>query len=453
MLSNESLNCNSDRNSLIFNVKDKVEAQKFQNLVNRFSSSSQTRTERASAVRGCSNTPLTPRTQKKRALQKLNLSAKSSKGFSPQSIETEHQSSPVKGIDISIDYLMGMARLSPLQLQPFIDYLQQSFDFAFEYQPIAKYHGKYLFRNQLISPVNGIKIYYNDNGYLSDTSITLALIIPGTPLRTVSLTDIVQIVHKLDVEFRVKFTRIDVRFDDHKMRVGAYELWELVKQGDIAGSRKYKFISSGIAGDNGEIYSDAIYLGSKRRILNIYNANFLHGIPAIRWEGRFREDRATTITNYLSSIANTDYDLNLLLSYLGNKVLDIAKFVMRGLDRHQQLDRYENHEFYDSLIQDIGAINPDLLKLDPKPKLTEREFISKTFDWLNRQVFKRLNILEKVFGDSTFQYIYDLCIAQAEERITIKDKILLSASQDMLLSLTDNSFSGLLEDCSMVPQF
>lgn len=393
---------------------------------------------------GSSNTPLPPQVRRRKAGKGFALSHASPNFKNRSQIEIKNNQKS-ETVDISIDYLMGVIRKQPYNtVSALVAYLQDVFDCALEYQPVRKKHGSYVFLNQLSSPLNGLKLFYNDDGRYNIDSVTLAFVIPGKPLRTLSVLKIIDLVKTLTNNYQAIFTRIDVRLDDYKKRVAPLELWELVKKGDVAGSRKWMFMSSGAVGDHGESGSDSLYLGSKRRQINIYNAEFLHGISAIRWEGRFREDRATSIINYL---VNTSADIQDIYSYLGNKILSIAKFVVRGLDFHQSLDRFAKYEFYESLLQDVGVVDPELLKLDSSPKITEREFVVKTFDWLHRQVFKRLLLLKETFGDMYYDNMLDICFKDAAERYSDKDKILKYALQDLVVSISTDSFTGLVDDC------
>ena len=328
-------------------------------------------------------------------------------------------------VDIGIDYLMGNIRLTRTEFSRFLAYVCSSFKIELDFREESITHGRYRFTHQAVSPINGLKLFYK---LLPTGKVLVAFICPGKSLRPLSFYDVVCFITRLVSAYNAKFTRIDIRLDDYVRRVSIKYLEHLAESGDVAGVSKYKGINSGAIGDEGDSNSRSLYLGSKRRILNIYNAEFMHGIPADRWEGRFREDRASNIANYIADNIDDFVDdptemLVHLLQYCGNKVLDIAKFIDRKGNKSQAISKFKRYDFYQSLLDDVGELDPALLKDEPKPKLNAYQFVTQTFDWLNRQVFKRLAMMESCFGSALFDTIYNRCLSNALDNFNKVDMI------------------------------
>ena len=355
--------------------------------------------------------------------------------------EEDHKSKDnPKKVDIGIDYLMGILKLSSDKANSFLAYLSQVFDCKLDFREYFISHGCYDFHYIYESPISGLKIYYEMN---EDTTVTLALIAPGKSLRPLSMMQILEFIVRAFVVYRCKFTRIDVRVDDYKKRSNIRMFHNLAKKGDVAGVTKRAYMESGVVGDGGRDEAETLYLGSKRTGLRIYNAELLHDIPAYRWEGVFREERCITIINRI--VGNFEdfpedpmKQLAEIVKYLGNKVMDIAKFIKRKKDTKQAISRYQRYSFYKSLIKDIGEIDPELLKDEPKPKLNSYEFVMKSFEWLNKQVFKRLELLRESFGIN-FDQLLDECLKSAKDRYSNADDIRQEEINDFIKNIPQHN--------------
>ena len=387
---------------------------------------------------GPSNTPLQPQAQSSNSL----LACVTEEATKLRQFLKDHSKSIVKKVDeiaephfhsnqkldIGIDYLSATVRdISTDVFKNLINYLTQVFGVEFDYSDTPHKYGQYRFTDTLVAPVNGLKIYYQLN--LSGT-YTIALICPGKSLRPLTITSIFEFIIRAKLVYRCKFTRIDIRLDDYRKRVSFGYLHRLAVRGDVAGAQKRLYMDGGVVGDKGSSKSESMYLGSKRQQLNIYNADFLHDIDAYRWEGRFRENRCETIINFIvanyEDFTDNHYSqLTFLVQYLGNKVLAIAKFVKRNGDRKQAISRFERYPFYQSLLDDVGELDAELLKTEPEPELNTYEFVRKSFDWLNKQVFKRIQLLIQSFGKSLFSNIFENCLNSASQRFTNADCIRL----------------------------
>ena len=341
---------------------------------------------------------------------------------------------PERKIDIGIDYLMGTLRMSQDNFNSFLEYICSTFQVELDFSEVQHRHGCYEYTNLGFSPVTGLKIYFS---YDANGKVFASYIIPGKAVRPLSFYEVCEFITRSYHVYCAKFTRIDIKIDDYVRRASMAELLELAQKGDVANVEKYLYMTSGKVGDGGKSKSDSIYFGSKRRQLNVYNAQLLHEIPADRWEGRLRDERAESVVKYIANNFEDFHDdprefLVPLLQYCAHKVLNIAKFVKRNGDKKQSVNRFEKYEFYESFFDDIGRIDPLLLKDEPRPHLNPYQFVVRSFDWLNRQVFKRLATLQKAFGVETFQQVYEKCSEVAYGKFSNQDFIRLVSTSSFI---------------------
>ena len=329
---------------------------------------------------------------------------------------------------INCDYLQGVGTLHDIkQVQAFKALIESQFKTKLSVRhPSYFKSGIHIYDHVAECPITKIKfcyiedIVYEGNSYSSTYRYMFA--IPGTPLRSVHPESWMTFVVRVSEVYRAKFTRFDVRVDDYKRRVDLKKLVKLAKSGDVARVQQFMHIEAGAIGQKDTI--STVYFGSKRRQLIIHNAEFLHDLKCDRWEARFREVRAKECVRYI--VDNFDIDsskdvlvkINNVLRYLGNKALKIVDFVKRKGDKAQGIKRYRRYNFFTSLLKDISEL--DLLPPIRDPKLNAIEFIQKSFNWFNRQVFKRFALLEQIFK-TNFPYILQMCMNIASERFDNDD--------------------------------
>ena len=329
---------------------------------------------------------------------------------------------------INCDYLQGVGTLHDIkQVEAFKALIESQFKTKLSVRhPSYFKSGIHIYDHVAECPITHIKfcyiedIEYEGNSYSSTYRYMFA--IPGTPLRSIHPESWMTFVVRASEVYRAKFTRFDVRVDDYKRRVKLKKLVKLAKSGDVARVQQFMHIEAGAIGQKDTI--STVYFGSKRRQLIIHNAEFLHDLKCDRWEARFREVRAKECVKYI--INNFDVDssecilvqINNILRYLGNKAVKIVDFVKRKGDKAQGIKRYRRYNFFTSLLKDIGEL--DLLPPIRDPKLNAIEFVQKSFNWFNRQVFKRFALLEQIFK-SNFPYIIQMCMNLATERYDNED--------------------------------
>lgn len=329
---------------------------------------------------------------------------------------------------INCDYLQGVGTLHNIkQVEAFKTLIESQFKTKLSVRhPSYFKSGIHIYDHVAECPITHIKfcyiedLVYEGNGYSSTYRYMFS--IPGTPLRSVHPESWMIFVVRASEVYRAKFTRFDVRVDDYKRRVRLKKLVKLAKSGDVARVQQFMHIEAGAIGQKDTI--STVYFGSKRRQLIIHNAEFLHGLKCDRWEARFREVRAKECVRYIINNFDVDSSKNILiqinnvLRYLGNKALKIVDFIKRNGDKKQDIKRYRRYNFFASLLKDIGEL--DLLPPIREPKLNAIEFIQKSFNWFNRQVFKRLALLEQIFK-TNFPYIIQMCMNIASERFDNDD--------------------------------
>lgn len=329
---------------------------------------------------------------------------------------------------INCDYLQGVGIVYDIrQVEAFKALIESQFKTKLPVQhPSYFKSGIHIYDHVADCPITKIKFCYIEDTVYEGGSYSYTyrymFSIPGTPLRSVHPESWLTFVVRASEVYKAKFTRFDVRVDDYKRRVDLKKLVKLAKSGDVARVQQFMHIEAGAIGQKDTI--STVYFGSKRRQLIIHNAEFLHDLNCDRWEARFRETRAKECVRYIINNFDIESDediliqINNVLRYLGNKALKIVDFVKRKGDKAQGLKRYRRYGFFTSLLKDIGEV--DLLPPIRDPKLNAIEFVQKSFDWFNRQVFKRFALLEQIFK-TNFPYIIQMCMNLASERFDRDD--------------------------------
>ena len=109
--------------------------------------------------------------------------------------------------------------------------------------------------------------------------------------------------------------------------------------------------------------------------------------------------------------------------------MKIVDFVKREGDKSRELKRYRRYKFYYSLLEDIGEV--DIGNLPKQESVNAAEFVQKTFDWGNRQVFKRFALMSVAFSFD-FNYVFNECLAAAAIKFTSKDILWIEEIQTFI---------------------
>ena len=320
---------------------------------------------------------------------------------------------PIGGVSVNVDYLQTTGLLTVHRcgnglmagVEELFDFIKSFFGDSFIDQGEGFKNGCWRYQ-KCYKTVNGIIFAYG----LFKEGIRYYLQIPGVPLRKIEVTGWKRLISGLVATFAAKFTRIDICVDDYKRRVTGKRLVQLCKKGDVARVKSYCHIESGAIGSESE---STVYFGSGRKQIYFYNAEFLHKFAADRWEARFREDRAHIIATHIADEYQFDFDkfesydaMNQeMLRYLGGCCLGAVDFVKRNGDTDHSLSNFARYGFYESLVQDVGAIQHIPV---PKPLLDTFGYVCKKLKWLNKSVFRTIASLYTALGDEDFnEYLND----------------------------------------------
>jgi DNA relaxase NicK len=181
-------------------------------------------------------------------------------------------------------------------------------------------------------------------------------------------------------------TRLDIALDDYKRRVE----FETVKAAGDSGHyrlvKSFKSIQSKICSEAGSV--GTCYFGSSDKILRFYNAEFVHGIKADRWELQLRADIAQSAFDvYLSQVEN-------LASMLVAEV-DFGIFGKYYRD-------FVRFDWWESLIQDAGSVYSI-------PRSSYEPDLSRTILWLDTAVAPTLAVLRSGLGSQFNVFLNQLC--------------------------------------------
>ena len=372
-----------------------------------------------------------------------------SKRFVDVSFQAEN-SCPINGISIGLDYLQCTGNI-PLDDHPdrkignVIRFVKSFLDVGLTDSgdtfsvPRRTYNNKY-------TSINGVVFAY---GYFDD-GLHYYLQFPGVPLRMLRALEWKALISGLYFDHYAKFTRSDLRFDDYKRRITGQKLVELAQRGDVGRVQKYKYIESGAIGSPGET---TVYFGGGRKQLYFYNAEFIHGIPADRWEARFREGGAHQILTHIAELEYTleehereeltqDQIVERMLRYMGSVCLGCVDFVHRNNRKGRSLKEFDRYDFWQSLIDDIGGIEHISV---PRPKLDAIQFVQKTVKWLDKSVFKRFAICFTAFGKEFFDEYFNQEIKLGSARFDDNDLDWISQLKNLFDTLESDAKMSKLE--------
>ena len=258
-------------------------------------------------------------------------------------------------LDLGISYLVGNFRISKKLFYSFCNYVSSIFAIQLNFIEEDSRHGKYLYNKSAISYERDLKIMYKE---FSDFSIQSSFVISDEILKAQPLKNILEFIVRASQFYGVSFSRIDLRMDDYKRRVTISELHRLVQDGEVVGVSKYKVTSKRSKSSK----VDSIRLISKRRYLEVYNAEFVHDIAAERWKARFIERRVDSIVDYIvekyDDFENIqDICLIEVLKFIGKKILSVAEFVSLDKNKIKTSKKPKRYKFYQSFYDDLEKFN------------------------------------------------------------------------------------------------
>jgi len=253
---------------------------------------------------------------------------------------------------------------------------------------------------------------------------------PGQPCDELTPADLVLLMQVFKDSFEGRGERIDVCLDDFSRRIDPHDLLEIAKIKDYSRFRQFHLRQSY---ENGNKLSyDSIVFGSLKKgwikQLEVYDKNLetKGKINAVRWEAKFREDKADTI---FTMLAGTSGNLDAFALLCGSIVVGSITFIHRNGDKN--IPRLDEYDFWKLIKEGLSD-----LRIRSKKKVNTVTGIIK---WVERQVAPNFACLSKLFKSEKtfFAWILDL-LRDGEGR--------LNANQ---LNIVDR-YSGSLEHKSFV---
>lgn len=275
-----------------------------------------------------------------------------------------------------VDYLSGVGNFSTFgEMKAFLDGNAERLEPKDKF--IFKNHGGILGERFNIG-ISSVKKMYG--GYRQDDDcIRLILQLPGTFCS--AMTNQHEHVQYFCTHLRP--TRFDSAMDDYKRRVSQITVNQLGELGHYKGLNSYKMIQRRPSQDIDPIKT--CYFGSDTsdKKIRFYDAEFIHGIGADRWELEARREYAEDAAAQF--IDNPEC--------LGGMITGAIDFVKRGATWRDE----ERYSFWESIIREIGEV-----KLYRK---TDEPTLERMISWLHRQVGGSLSILYHGLGENEFNKI------------------------------------------------
>jgi len=267
---------------------------------------------------------------------------------------------------------------------------------------------------------NGVRILFDTDIEKADFhNHRVFLECPGRGCNELTPSDLCLLMQIFMDEFEGRGERIDVCLDDYKRRITPQELQEIAKRGDHSRFQKWHVRQSFERGN--QLSYDAIVFGSLKKgwvkQLEVYDK----GLESkgekncIRWEVKYREDKADTVFRML---AGTCGNLDAFALFCGSIVVGSIDFIHRkeGVKNLNRLDRYK---FWESLTEGL-----DGLCIRSAKKVNT---ITGTIEWIKRQVAPNLSLVWQLFPSEkvAFSWFIDL-LHDGEERMNENQQSIVS---------------------------
>jgi hypothetical protein len=187
----------------------------------------------------------------------------------------------------------------------------------------------------------------------------------------------------------IKFTRCDIALDDYDKRVTFDEVRHLGVTGHYRLLDTFKYVESCLI--KGATPAPTCYFGNSDKIIRFYDAEFVHGIAANRWELQLRG-------------LNAQYVIN---EYLVAQSC-LAAFVVGAIDfgyfANSSFDSFKRALWWESLIREFHGepikIPSDRLKPD----------IFRSANWIREQGGVVLAVLKLGLQDEFEQWMREVCL-------------------------------------------
>ncbi|AIE73846.1 MULTISPECIES: replication initiation factor domain-containing protein [unclassified Synechocystis] len=294
-----------------------------------------------------------------------------------------------KHLSIGIDYLQGMARFSEFrQLESFLEEVQAGMvtgDKCFFDQEGVTIGRKF---NNRIRSVKGLWGGFT----VHDDYIDCHLQFPGTICW--EFTDQLKSLELIKERLK-KLTRIDIAIDDEKRRISQKKIQALAEKKHYKGLDSFKFIESKAV--KGEEPIGTCIFGSSEKIVKFYNAEFMHGIPADRWELLLRGDYAEFCADEI--IEKRDIRAG------GKFLTGTLDFIKPGSNSNHD----KRYRFWEQFVKEIGQCR--LRKPRDEPTL------ERALDWLERQAGPTFAVMYFGLGQTEFTKSISRIAERSSERL------------------------------------
>lgn len=236
---------------------------------------------------------------------------------------------------------------------------------------------------------------------------------PGRACDELTPSDLLLFIESFKVNFEGRGERIDIALDDFSRCIEPCDLQAIAGCGDFSRFRQYHIKQSRVKIKNGtKMVYDAIVFGSQKKgwekQLEVYDKNLESKgkINAVRWEVKFRQDKADNVFTKLSETAGY---LDAFAFLCGSIVIGSIAFIHRnGLEKN--LCRLDEYEFWELLKNDLQD-----LRIRGEKKVNT---VTGIVNWLEHQAAPNFAVLAKVFKSEKvfFSWILDL-LKDGESRL------------------------------------
>lgn len=212
---------------------------------------------------------------------------------------------------------------------------------------------------------------------------------PGRACDELTPADLVLLMQIFKDAFEGRGERIDICLDDFSRHIDPQGLRAIAMRRDYSRFRQFHLRQSF---DNGnELVYDSIVFGSQKKgwvkQLEVYDKKLESNgqIDSVRWEAKFREDKADTI---FTMLAGTSGNLDSFALLCGSIVVGCITFIHR-IDDVKNLSRLDEYDFWKLIKGRLGD-----LRIRSHKKVNT---ITGIVEWVKRQVAPNLACLSKVF--------------------------------------------------------
>lgn len=214
----------------------------------------------------------------------------------------------------------------------------------------------------------------------------LLLDLPGSFMSSVSSLPLVRFL----MSNSFKFTRLDIALDDYDRRISFQDVKKAGEDGAFLYLRSFKYIESSLY--RGSTPVPTCYFGKSDKVFRFYDASYVHGIPADRWELQLR--------GFWPNSVVADYLESGSVDCLGALLTGSIDFGLSRSDWHY----FDRFSWWESLCSEVGSSR----LLSPPPR--DKTSIKPTLDWLYDQVAPSLAVLSQGLDSSTFDSLMaDIC--------------------------------------------